>query len=297
MRVPLPGVGKNLQDRYEVGIVAQTERSFGLLADATFEGPAPKDAKGDPPFEQWRESSGRGLYASNGAVIGFTARSSVAEHNEPDLFIFGVPGEFTGYYTDWSKRSVAAPHNKWTWLLLKAHARFRGRVTLDTADPLDPPRIDFNYFERGPDGRPTESSRKDLVAMREGVRFVNTLLEGSRELLHLHPKVMAGVDLQSDQGIDEFVQDRAWGHHASCTCKIGGDGDDEAGTRLVVPGARCQGIARRRRLGLPADSRLLHRQRDLHDRGEGCRRDSGRREARIRHDTGRADEHITDCFA
>jgi choline dehydrogenase len=39
---------------------------------------------------------------------------------------------------------------------------------------------------------------------------------------------MGGVDLTSDGGIDQFVQDRAWGHHASCTCKIGGDGDPDA---------------------------------------------------------------------
>ena len=39
---------------------------------------------------------------------------------------------------------------------------------------------------------------------------------------------MQGVDLATDGGIDAFVQDRAWGHHASCTCKIGGDGDPDA---------------------------------------------------------------------
>src|SRR5215813_12834550 len=39
VRVDLPGVGRNLQDRYEVGIVAQAEKPFGLLADATFHGP------------------------------------------------------------------------------------------------------------------------------------------------------------------------------------------------------------------------------------------------------------------
>ena len=28
--------------------------------------------------------------------------------------------------------------------------------------------------------------------------------------------------------LHEFVRDRAWGHHASCTCKIGADGDPMA---------------------------------------------------------------------
>ena len=227
VRVERPGVGRNLQDRYEVGIVAQTPQEFGLLAGATFKGPEPGEARGDPPFEQWRNGD-QGLYATNGAVLGFTARSSVAEMDEPDLFVFGVPGSFVGYYTGWAKESVAAPNNKWTWLLLKAHARFRGRVTLATSHPLDPPKVDFNYFERGADGKPTADSLKDLVAMREGVRFVNKLLDAAKDLMQLHPEAMDGVDLRSDAGIDQFVQDRAWGHHASCTCKIGGDDDEQA---------------------------------------------------------------------
>jgi choline dehydrogenase len=246
MRANRPGVGRHLQDRYEVGIVAQTLEEFGLLSKATFGGPDPREATGDPPFEQWRKGE-QGLYATNGAVLGFTARSSVAEMKEPDLFIFGVPGSFVGYYTGWAAESVERPYNKWTWLLLKAHARFRGRVTLETSDPLDPPHVDFNYFERGPDGTPTDDTRKDLVAMREGVRFVNKLLDGAKGL-QLHPEAMKGVDLTSDEGIDTFVQDRAWGHHASCTCKIGGDDDEmavldsrfrvRAENRLLVKGLR-----------------------------------------------------------
>jgi len=47
-------------------------------------------------------------------------------------------------------------------------------------------------------------------------------------VLKLHPTIMQGVDLATTGGIDAFVQDRAWGHHASCTCKIGGDGDPDA---------------------------------------------------------------------
>jgi choline dehydrogenase len=224
--VELPGVGLNLQDRYEVGIVAKTKKPFELLAKATFRGPAPAHPRGDEFFEQWRKQ-GKGLYATNGAVVAFIARSSVAERDEPDLFVFGVPGSFTGYYTGWSEDAVAAPHDKWTWLLLKAHARFRGRVTLGSTDPLDPPAVDFDYFPRDPSGAPTPDTVKDLQAMREGVRLVNRLLDASTAL-RLHPEVMKGVDLETDAGIDQFVQDRAWGHHASCTCKIGGDNDREA---------------------------------------------------------------------
>jgi choline dehydrogenase len=227
VRLDRPGVGRNLQDRYEVGVVAQARKPFGLLEDATFGGPRPGQ-EGDRLFEAWR-TAGKGLYATNGAVMGFLARSSVAEHGEPDLFIFGVPGSFNGYYTGWSRDAVAAPYDKWTWLLLKAHARFRGQVTLQSSDPLDPPAIDFKYFERGPDGALTLDAAKDLVAMREGVRLITRLLDPSRSSqLSLHPEIMSGVDLASDAGIERFVQDRAWGHHASCTCKIGSANDPEA---------------------------------------------------------------------
>ena len=226
VRVDLPGVGKNLQDRYEVGIVAESKEPFSLLAKATFAGPA-EGEEGDEFFTQWKDKY-TGLYATNGAVIGFLAKSSVAENNEPDLFIFGVPGAFVGYYTGWAKESVTPPHNKWTWLLLKGHARFRGKVTLNSSDPLDPPHVNFNYFERDESGKLTPDSEKDLQAMREGIAIVKSLLKGTRNRLPVDPDCMKGVDLSSQEGIDKFVQDRSWGHHASCTCKIGGDDDPDA---------------------------------------------------------------------
>jgi choline dehydrogenase len=207
--------------------VAQANGPFPLLKDATFDCPSDALPDGDEFFCEWSKS-GSGLYATNGAVIGFTAKSSVAENDEPDLFIFGVPGSFVGYYTGWCLDAVAQPHDKWTWLLLKGHARFRGRVTLNSSDPLDPPKIDFNYFERDANGELTEDAKKDLQAMREGVRLVNKLLKASSARLPLHPDAMKDVDLDTDAGIDKFVQDRAWGHHASCTCKIGSDDDKDA---------------------------------------------------------------------
>ena len=230
--VDLPGVGANLQDRYEVGIVSHTEAPFDLLGEATFKPPA-EGQPGDPLFQRWRDQ-GKGLYATNGAVVGFTMKSSVAENGEPDLFIFGVPGSFVGYYTGWSEKASARPYDKWTWLLLKAHARFRGRVTLKSTDPFEPPLVDFNYFARDANGAPTEESARDLTAMREGVDLVRRMIEESG-VLTLDQQAMAqpgptttSVDLESRRGIDDFVQDRAWGHHASCTCKIGGDDDPDA---------------------------------------------------------------------
>ena len=64
--------------------------------------------------------------------------------------------------------------------------------------------------------------------MREGIHLINKLLKKASKRLPLHPECMKDCDLESDEGINKFVQDRAWGHHASCTCKIGGDDDPDA---------------------------------------------------------------------
>jgi choline dehydrogenase len=64
--------------------------------------------------------------------------------------------------------------------------------------------------------------------MTEGVEIVKRLLEGARRQLPLHPESMSDVDLETPEGIRKFVEDRSWGHHASCTCKIGSDNDPNA---------------------------------------------------------------------
>ena len=43
--VDLPGVGENLQDRYEVGVISRFTRDFALLEGATF---SPPELGSDP---------------------------------------------------------------------------------------------------------------------------------------------------------------------------------------------------------------------------------------------------------
>ena len=90
--VDLPGVGENLQDRYEVGVVIEFANPYRLLQGASF---APPEDGGppDPFFAQWE--TGKGIYASNGALLGILKRSS-PDKQEPDLYIFGLPGYLRG---------------------------------------------------------------------------------------------------------------------------------------------------------------------------------------------------------
>jgi choline dehydrogenase len=109
VRVALPGVGENLQDRYEVGVVLETENNFSLLEGATFRGPEPGEAP-DPHFVEWQ--GGEGVYTTNGAILSIIKRSESAIQStkgpqlDPDLFIFGVAGFFKGYFPEYSKSIV-----------------------------------------------------------------------------------------------------------------------------------------------------------------------------------------------
>ena len=63
----LPGVGENLQDRYEVGVVTRMRRNFALLDGLRFRPPAPGEQP-DPGYLEWEE--GKGVYTTNGALLG-----------------------------------------------------------------------------------------------------------------------------------------------------------------------------------------------------------------------------------
>lgn len=212
--VDLPGVGENLQDRYEVGVITEFANPFRLLEGASFL-PPEQGGPPDPFFTEWE--SGKGIYASNGALIGILKRSS-PEKQEPDLYIFGLPGFFRGYFPGYSKEFERG-RNHFTWAVLKAYTENNaGSVTLQSNDPRKWPLINFRYFSEGSDKKGA-----DLDAVVDGVEFVRAMNKwlNAKEL-------KPGPEYNDTEKLKQFIQDEAWGHHASCTCKIGPDNDPMA---------------------------------------------------------------------
>jgi choline dehydrogenase len=220
VRVNLPGVGTNLQDRYEVSVVWKMPDDFSLLKGLKFS----PDAT-DPELEKW-QNEGVGLYATNGVLISILKKSN-PELLMPDLCIFAIPGFFKGFYRGFSK-DITADTKHLTWLILKAHTKNRrGTVCLKDADPRTPPEINFRYFREG-----TDVEENDLQALVEGIKFVRQFScckpQGATE-------VLPGADYATDDEVRAFVEKEAWGHHASCSCPIGPDGDPMA----VLDGQFC----------------------------------------------------------
>ena len=207
-RVDLPGVGQNLQDRYEIGVVNRM---------AVPEWPSLRDARFRHGDGQWRRWSrwGRGMYTSNGAALSVVLRSDPAVAL-PDLFIMSLLAPFKGYFPGYSA-AIAEQRNRLTWSILKAHTRNRaGAVTLRSADATEPPCVDFRYFDPhdDPDGA-------DLHAVVAGIRFARQLSAPLLRSGAIAEEEVPGPHIESDEDLMQFVRDHAWGHHACGTCAIG----------------------------------------------------------------------------
>lgn len=207
VQVDLPGVGRNLQDRYEVGVTHRMCRPWRALDGARFE-------RGDPLWERWNERRA-GMYASNGAMIALVHRSERTVP-EPDIFCMALPALFEGYYSGFSKE-IRGHRDCLTWAVLKAHTRNRaGSVTLRSADPRDTPLVNFRYFEEGDD-----ASGRDLQAIVEAIQLVRRLTAPLITGGVIAEELAPGPATATPEALSEYVRNTAWGHHASCSCPIG----------------------------------------------------------------------------
>ena len=232
--VNLPGVGTNMQDRYETTVVGKTTSDFAITSKCTFLQTQPDPClvqyqtaplpKGPPPLS-------KGIYASNGIAVAIVRKSSAAAASDPpDLLISGAPAFFTGYYPNYDK-FVIADARHWAWITLKAHARnTAGTVQLRSTDPRDTPIINFNYFDTGTTA--SGADQLDVQAVYEAMQFSRQIFKDLVPLdggfTEVWPDPLSSVNASTEAGLKEFIKNEAWGHHASCTCPIGADGDPMA---------------------------------------------------------------------
>jgi choline dehydrogenase len=60
----------------------------------------------------------------------------------------------------------------------------------------------------------------------EGVEFVRRMMRRASEVVE--KELVPGENVSTREQIREFVRNEAWGHHASCTCKMGPNDDEMA---------------------------------------------------------------------
>jgi choline dehydrogenase-like flavoprotein len=258
-RIHLPGVGTNLQDRYEVTVVSELNKPLATLKKISF---LPGDPN-DDARTQWLKDR-TGLYATNGGTLAVIRRSPLAKEKgdrDPDLFTFGAPAAFRGYYWNWSRELFKATlggdkdeHKIWTWVILKAYtSNHDGTVRLRSTDAFAMPEICFDAFNEKAESRSREiadeirdleakdkplplslkeekkevekrleDSKRDLAALVDAVAFMRKV--NARNPDQFVREIQPGIE-RSDYSaeMEEWCRTQAWGHHASCTCRIGSD--------------------------------------------------------------------------
>lgn len=243
----LPNVGTNLQDRYELSVAVEMRDQFDLLRDVDY-----RRSPDDGCYFNWQTAPRRrGVYATNGVVIGVTRRST-PNRPDPDLFIFGGPGYFGGYEPGYSTdlaRSLSVNKTCFTWGILKGHTNnLAGRVRLSGADPRAVPDVNFRYFDDAGD-TPATAWEDDVNSVLQGIHFVARI--NDRPLLKRYIKRQYIPGMQGDlppmpenpahlpDALTETVKRLAWGHHAAGTCRMGRSEDGSVvDSRFRVHGAR-----------------------------------------------------------
>ncbi|WP_052409490.1 GMC oxidoreductase [Paraburkholderia oxyphila] len=222
--VNLPGVGQNLQDRYEVSVISEARAPFTTLDGVTFDPGDPAD----PMLRQWLTDQS-GLYSTNGGALAMmmSSTSGACVRSDPDLFIFGLPVAFRGYYWDYSRQllcrnmsSNETTRNLWSWVILKAYTNNNnGAVRLRSNDPFATPEINFHSFDDTSEG--AQDCNSDVDALCDAIQHIR---ETNRRVSAFASEVQPGLDKPDySPTLRQWIKNEAWGHHACGTCRIGHD--------------------------------------------------------------------------
>ena len=232
LRHALPGVGRNLQDRYEVGMVYEAptmlgwfERCLSFFNNLLGQG-CIAYLKGAATLNAQSEKS---VLSTNLSFASILTKSS-PDKPEEDLHIFGLVNQFTGYFDGYS--AVGLQPKRFTWVVLKGHNENRGGiVTLKTDSPFDRPSINYHYFEDGNEntlklGGNPNSGETDLEGILTGVKLVRDIVQNAETTYGTqYQEVWPGRSLQSDEELKQAIRDGAWAHHAFSTAAIGREDD------------------------------------------------------------------------
>jgi choline dehydrogenase len=211
----LPGVGENLQDHLEFYFQLASREPITLYSHTSLMRRTLIGAR-------WLLTHG-GLGASNHFESGGFIRSRVGVPY-PDIQFHFLP-----LAVSYDGSALAREHG------FQAHvgpmrSRSSGSVRLRSAEPLDKPRILFNYM----------SCEEDWVEMRACVRLAREIFAQPAFERYRGREIQPGAGVTTDAQIDEFIRAKAESaYHPSCTCKMGSPTDPLA---VVDPQARVLGV-------------------------------------------------------
>jgi len=213
------GVGENLQDHIGAGVTYRCTQPI-TINDAVNH-PLRRVAMG-LRYVLFRT----GLMATNASYAGGCIRTN-ANVTAPDVFLA---------IALWSRattgRSLApglSPFSGFTVPFFLLHPDSRGSVRIRSADPAVAPEIRFNFFE----------SERDHAASIASLRLIRRIMAMPAMTPYIAEERAPGPTRTSDDELLQFCREKTRSiHHATSTCRMGGDDLAVVDARLRVLGVR-----------------------------------------------------------
>jgi choline dehydrogenase len=210
-----PGVGENLQDHLEFYFQMAVTQPITLFSAQSLV------SKGMIGARWLLRRDGLGA-TNHFETCGFIRSRAGIPY--PDIQYHFLPLAIS-----YDGQSLATEHG------MQAHvgpmrSKSRGWVRLRSTDPLDKPRVVFNYLSH-PD---------DREEMRACVRLTREIFAQPAFAPYRGREIQPGADIVTDEQIDAFVAGKVESaYHPSCTCRMGDPGDPMA---VVDPETRVIGV-------------------------------------------------------
>jgi choline dehydrogenase-like flavoprotein len=212
MRHELPGVGANLADHVDLALVYRSSdrRLMGITLGTAL--------RAIPGYFEWR-NRGTGLLTTNYAEAGAFLRTQ-GGLARPDIQLHFVVG-----IVDDHARRLHYGYGV-TCHVAVLRPKSRGSVGLQSANPLDPPRIDPNFL----------AEPADVATLLAGVRRAREIMEGAALASHRGAELFA-EEGQSDEALVARIRRRADTiYHPAGTCRMGNDSNAVVDSALRVRG-------------------------------------------------------------
>ena len=217
-RVPLPGVGRNLQDHVSVIVMYRRKEAGPFHRAMRFDRIAPA------LMRAWLNGTG---FAADvpGGLVGFM--NSEQGQSVPDLqmLLTAAPLGAWPYFEPFRKGFT----DGFACRAVLLHPESRGEVTLKSDNPLDAPRIFQNFL----------STDYEWRALRTAIRRIREIGRQPALAPFIDTETAPGPHCESDEALNAFIRQTAITvHHPAGTCRMGPESDAGAvvDTQLRVLG-------------------------------------------------------------
>ncbi|MFL1780457.1 Oxygen-dependent choline dehydrogenase [Candidatus Hepatincolaceae symbiont of Richtersius coronifer] len=195
--IDLPGVGENLQDHVEVYMQYECKQPISL---------APSLKWYNKPWigALWM-FFGKGIGASNQFEVGGFIKTNKNE-KWPNIQYHFIP-----IAMNYNGSKVVKSHS-FQFHVGSMRSEAMGSVKIRSTDPNENPSLLFNYM----------SKEKDWVEFRDAIRITRHIASQEAFAPYKGKEISPGLDVQSDEEIDEFVRSKGeTAYHPCGSCKMG----------------------------------------------------------------------------